>query len=100
MAQMMLFFCLIFLAITILLPSPVSLQMQKQQKVLYSHDTAKHWKSKGRQLVEWPTKKLDPFKQSYTAEELKDWYCVTNTEQFKGGDKQYIIYFDTDADEM
>jgi hypothetical protein len=29
--------------------------MKEQQKILYSRDTPKHWKSKGREIVEWPT---------------------------------------------
>jgi hypothetical protein len=70
------------------------MQMQMQQDILHSHDTPKHWKSKGRELVEWPTKKLDPFKQSYTAEELQDWYCVTGTWQLNSGGNQYLSFYE------
>jgi hypothetical protein len=57
--------------------------MQMQQEIVYSHDTPDHWTYKGRKVVEWPTKWLDPNKQNYTSEELKDWYCVDKTDQLK-----------------
>jgi hypothetical protein len=63
---------------------------------MYSHDTPEHWafSSRGREIVEWPTKWLGQYKQRYTAEELKDWYCVTNTQQLNVGNEHYFKYFD------
>jgi hypothetical protein len=84
---MLLFLCLIFLVILLPLPSPVFLvrldSLDTQPDILYSHDTPTHWTSTGREIVEWPTKGLNPYKQSYTAEELKDWYCVDKIDQLK-----------------
>jgi hypothetical protein len=95
MAQILFFPMLLFLAI--LLYSPVFLQMQTQQEILYSRDTPEHWTSKGRELAEWPTKWLDPYKESYTVKELEDWYCVTNTGQLNGGDKEYLFFWKSAA---
>jgi hypothetical protein len=72
---------LLFPLIILLLPF-----MSLQQEIRHTKDTPDFWKSKGGLVADWPTKQLDPNKQSYTEEELKDWYCIQDTNDLTSND--------------